>query len=152
MPAENTALVRRWIKEVWSKGNLDAVDELVAPSYANHDPVAPMPESGREGLKKHVTEYRAAFPDLTFTIDDVLAEGHKVTVRWTAHGTHEGTLLGNIQPTGKEVTMTGTSILRIAGGKVAEQWVHWDALGMMQQLGVVPMLGEPRGKTASAKR
>ena len=148
MSAENKMLVRRWFKEVWSKGNLAVADQIVAQNYANHDPAAPMPESGREGLKKHVTAYRTAFPDLTLTLNDILAEGRKVMVRWTARGTHKGTLMG-IAPTGKQVTMTGISVVRIAGGKVAEQWVNWDTLGMIQQLNVVPPLGQ---QTASANR
>jgi len=70
MSAENKTLVRRWFKEIWSKGNLAVADQIVAANYANHDPAGPMPESGLEGLKKHVTTYRNAFPDLTLTIDD----------------------------------------------------------------------------------
>ena len=70
MSAENKALVRRCFKEIWSKGKLAVIDQIVAPNYTNHDPAGPMPEPGREGLKKHVTAYRIAFPDLTLTIDD----------------------------------------------------------------------------------
>jgi steroid delta-isomerase-like uncharacterized protein len=147
MSAENKALTRRWFKEIWSKGNLTAVDEIVAPDYSNYDPAGPMPESGREGLKKHVTAYRAALPDLTFTVEDIMADANKVIVRWTARGTQKGPLLG-IPPTGKETTVSGTSVIRIARGKVAEQWVIWDTLGMMQQLGVI----SPLSHTASANR
>ena len=151
MSAENKALVRRWFKEIWSKGNLAVADEIVASNYANHDSAGPMPESGLEGLKKHVTTYRTAFPDLTLTVDDMLADGNKVTVRWTARGAHKGTLMA-ISPTGKEITTTGISVIRIAGGKVAEQWVTWDTLGMMQQLGAVAPLGQATEQTASARR
>ena len=151
MSAENKALVRRWMRDVWSKGKLALADEIVASNYANHDPAGPMPESGLEGFKKHVTTYRTAFPDLTLTIDDMLADGNKVTVRWTARGTHKGILMG-ISPTGKEITTTGISVIRIAGGKVAEHWVTWDSLGMMQQLGAVPPLGQATEQTASARR
>jgi steroid delta-isomerase-like uncharacterized protein len=151
MSAENKTLVRRWFKEIWSKGNLAVADQIVAPNYANHDPAGPMPESGREGLKKHVTAYRTALADLTFTIDDALAEGNKVTVRWTARSTHKGVLMG-IAPTGKPVTVTGISVVRVTGGKVAEHWVTWDALGMMQQLGAIPPLGQATDQAASATR
>ena len=151
MSAENKTLVRRWFKDIWSKGNLAVADQIVATNYANHDPAAPMPESGLEGLKKHVTTYRTAFPDLTLTIDDILAEGNKVTVRWTARGTHKGALMG-IAPTGKQVTLTGISVIRTTGGKVAEQWVTWDTLGMMQQLGAVPPVGQATEQIASARR
>jgi steroid delta-isomerase-like uncharacterized protein len=108
-----------------------------------------MPEAGLAGFKKHVTTYRTAFPDLAMAVDEILADGNKVTVRWTARGTHKGTLLG-IQPTGKEITTTGISLIRIAAGKVAEHWVTWDTLGMMQQLGAVPLVGQAMGQTAGA--
>jgi steroid delta-isomerase-like uncharacterized protein len=135
MSAENKALVRRCFKEIWSKGNLDLIDQLVAPNYANHDPAGPMPGVGRDGLKKHVSAYRTAFPDLTITVDDILAEDNKVTARWTARGTQKGPLL-DIEPTGKQVTTEGISVIRIANGMIAESWVTWDMLGLMQQLGV----------------
>ena len=149
MSAENKTLIRRFFKEVWSKGKLAVADQIVAANYANHDPAGPMPEPGREGLKKHVTAYRTAFPDLTFTIDDVLAEGNKVTVRWTSRGTHEGVVMG-IAPTGKQITLTGISVHRITSGKVTESWVTWDTLGMMQQLGAIPAVGQATEQAASA--
>jgi len=147
MSAENKALVRRCFKEIWSKGNVDLIDQLVAANYTNHDPAGPMPGNGRDGLKQHVTAYRTAFPDLTFTVDDIVAEDNKVTARWTARGTHSGTLLG-IAPTGKEITTEGISVLRVANGKIAENWVNWDALGLMQQLG----LAGPLEKAATMTR
>ena len=145
MSAENKALVRRCFKEIWSRGNVDLIDQLVVPNYENHDPAGPMPGTGRDGLKKHVTAYRTAFPDLTLTLDDIVAEGNKVTARWTAHGTHKGTLLG-IAPTGKEVTTGGISLMQIANGKIAEAWVTWDTLGLLQQLGAAAPL--QKGATA----
>ena len=147
MSAENKSLVRRWFREIWSKGKLAVADQIVATNYANHDPAGPMPEPGREGFKKHVITYRNAFPDLTLAINDILAEGNKVTVRWTARGTHKGELMG-IAPTGKQTTLTGISVIRIAGGKLAEHWVTWDTFGMMQQLGVIAPLGQTTGQTA----
>jgi len=98
-----------------------------------------MPGTGRDGLRQHIIAFRSAFPDLTITVDDLLAEDNKVTARWTARGTHKGTLLG-ILPTGKEVTTEGISVIRIANGKIAESWVTWDTLGLMQQLGVADRL------------
>jgi steroid delta-isomerase-like uncharacterized protein len=139
MSAENKAIVRRCFKEIWSKGNLDLIDQLVATNFADHDPASPVQVLGRDGLRQHVNMYRTAFPDLTFTVDDILAEDNKVTARWTARGTHKGTLLG-IAPTGQQVTTEGITIIRVANGKIAESWVTWDALGMMQQLNVaVPL-------------
>jgi steroid delta-isomerase-like uncharacterized protein len=151
MSAENKALVRRWIKEIWSKGSFGAIEEIVAPNYESHGPTTLMPEAGREGLKEQVSAYRTAFPDLTLTIDDIMADGNNVIARWTARGAHKGTLLGSIRPTGKEVTTTGISIIRITSGKIAEHWVHWDALGMMQQLDIALPIGQVQ-PAASAKR
>ena len=147
MSAENKALVRRLIRDFWSKGKLEVADAIVATNYANHDPAGAMPDTGREGLKKHATMYRTAFPDLQFAIDDLTVEGNKVTVRWTARGTHQGELLG-ITPTGKKFSITGISFLRITNGKIAEQWVNWDTLGLLQQLGAVPQFGQPKGQAA----
>jgi steroid delta-isomerase-like uncharacterized protein len=101
--------------------------------------VAPGVE-GPEGLKQLVMMYRTGYPDLVFTIEDLLADGDKVIVRWSCAGTHRGELMG-IPATGKRTTTSGISISRFEGGKVVEEWVRWDALGWLQQLGVVPPLG-----------
>jgi steroid delta-isomerase-like uncharacterized protein len=81
--------------------------------------------------------FLAAFPDLNITVEDLIAEGDRVVARWTLRGTHQGASLG-MPPTGKQVTMPGISVVRLAGGKSAEQWVIHDQLGMLQQLGLVP--------------
>ncbi len=85
--------------------------------------------------------YRTAFPGNQLTVEDYLAEGDTVVSRWTGRGTHKGDLMG-IAPTGKQVTVTGISIQRIANGKIVEEWSNYDMLGMLQQLGVVPMPGQ----------
>ncbi len=133
---QNKAAVRRYIEEAWNRGKLAMVDEVLAPNYASHDPGNPE-YTGREGVKQLITLYRNAFPDLHWSIEDQIAEGDKVVTRWTARGTHKGDLRG-IPSTGKQVTVTGTTCSRFAGGKVAESWVNWDTLGLMQQLGAVP--------------
>jgi predicted ester cyclase len=79
--------------------------------------------------------YRAAFPDAHITIEDIVAEGNQVVIRWTARGTHTGNL-GRIPPRGEEVTVTGIDLVRISKGKVQENWTNWDTLGILQQLGV----------------
>ncbi len=131
------AVHRRMLEEVFSKGNLAVVDELVPDNHVNHSDNY----GGPEEYKGFVTTYRTAFPDLTFTIEDQIAEGDKVATRWTGTGTHQGPLMG-IPPTGKKVTITGTYVIRIVGGKIVEEWGNWDGLGMMQQLGVIPAPGE----------
>lgn len=141
MSAQNKAIVRRYLEEIWNKGNLALVNELFTADCVDHDPSNPpgFPPPGPEGIKQLVTFYRSAFPDVYFTIQEEIAEGDKVATRWTARGTHKGQLM-NIATTGKTVTSSGISISRIAGGKIAEVWVARDALGLMQQLGALPQL------------
>ncbi len=136
----NKAMALRASEEVWSKGNLDVVEELFDVNYVHHEPFAGETR-GREGLKHLVTMWRTAYPDLKFTTEDLIAEGDKVVQRWSCVGTHQGELMG-IPATGKRVTTTGISIIRFERGKAVEERVSWDALGGLQQLGVVPPLGK----------
>jgi steroid delta-isomerase-like uncharacterized protein len=137
MSEGNKNIVRRLVDEVWNKGNLSVADELFAPTYAHHDPSTPDVGRGPESEKKRATLYRTAFPDFRLTIEDLMAEGETVVARWSCRGTHKGDLSG-IAPTGKQFTISGLSYVRFAGGKMVEGWINWDALGLMQQLGVVP--------------
>jgi steroid delta-isomerase-like uncharacterized protein len=137
----NKAIVRRWVEEGWNKGNLALVDELYAPNVVQHDPSSPAPVTNSEALKMYVTGYRTAFPDLLFTIDDLIAEGDKVVWRFTSRGTQKGPLM-NIPPSGKTGTVTGIAIFRIADAKIAEVWVNVDTLGLLQQIGVIPAPGQ----------
>ena len=146
MSEKNKTVVRRLFEEVWNKGNLPVTDELFAPNYVHHDSSTPDVGPGPESEKKRATLYRTAFPDLRLTIEDIIAEGETVMARWSCRGTHKGDLSG-IAPTGKQFTISGISIARIANGKMAEGWVNWDALGLMQQLGVVPELGKAKAAT-----
>lgn len=137
---ENEAVVRRFLEEIFAGGNLELVDELFAPDYVLHDPSVPGEVRGPEGMRQYVSMYRAAYPDTNFTIEDQISEGDEVATRWVARGTHEGELM-EIPPTGERVTITGIEVDRVSGGKIEETWVSYDALGMMQQLGVVPQTG-----------
>lgn len=137
MSEQNKTVVRRLFDELWNKGNLPVADELIAPSYARHDASTPDVGRGPESEKKRVTLYRNAFPDLRFTIEDIIDEGETVVARWSCRGTHKGELSG-IAPMGKQFVISGISIVRFAGGKMVEGYVNWDALGLMKQLGVVP--------------
>jgi len=145
MSEHNKAIVRRLLEEVWNKGNLSLADELFTPNYEHHDASSPDFGRGPESEKKRAALYRTAFPDLQLTIEDIIAEGQTVMARWSCRGTHKGDLSG-IAPTGKQVTISGVSVARFTGGKMVEGWVNWDALGLMQQLGVVP----ERAKTKAA--
>ena len=133
---ENKALVGRYVEEFWNQGNEAAAAELIAPEYVAHDPAVPG-RTGPEGETRALQVYRVAAPDLHFTVEDLIAEGDRVVVRWASHGTHLGDLLG-IPPTGKVAAATGITILRIAGGKLVEMWQDWDRLGLLQQLGAIP--------------
>ena len=141
MSDANKNAVRRLIEEVWNKGNLAVADELFSANYTHHDASTPELGRGPESEKKRATLYRTAFQDFRMAIEDTVAEGETVTVRWTCRGNHKGELNG-IAPTGKQFAITGISIARFASGKMVEGWVNWDALGLMQQLGVVPAIGK----------
>jgi len=142
----NKNVVRRTIEELWNKGDASLADQLLAPNYTHHDSATPDVGRGPDGEKKRLAIYRTAFPDLRLTIEDLIAEGDLVMARWSARGTHRGELNG-IAPTGKQFHITGVSIARISNGKMAEGWVNWDALGLMQQLGVAPEMAKSKAAT-----
>ena len=135
MSEHNKRLVRRGIEEVWNRGNLAAVDELVASDFVIHS--SPDEIHGPEGAKQYAAMLRAAFPDIHLTIDDQIAEGDRVVTRWTARGTHLGPFQG-IPSTGKQVRVTAIDIDRVANGKLVECWTNVDELGLLRQLGVLP--------------
>ncbi len=135
---ENKDLARRFLDEVYNKGNVDFIDEVTASNWVTHNPTTPEgTSSGVEGARQFIEMYRNAFPDTQMTVEDVIAEGDKVVTRWTARGTHQGEMLG-ISPSGNRVEVTGISVDRIEDGKFVESWSIYDALGMMQQIGAVP--------------
>ena len=139
MSTEHKALARRIEDDLFSAGKAEAIPEITSSTYVAHDPASP-PVVGHEGLKQYMQLYRAAFPDLHFTILDLLAEGDKVLTHWSASGTHTGPLAspaGAIPPTGKRMTVVGMSLSAIAGDKIMEEWHYWDALGLFHQLGLL---------------
>ena len=136
---DNKALVRRFVDEVQSGGNIDLIDEVCSPGFVNHSAPPGIP-ADREGIKILTAMFRGAFPDSHFTIEDMVAEGDKVVTRKTFHGTHEGEFMG-MPPSGRAVSMGLIDIVRISDGRVVEHWSVGDSLGMMQQLGVIPQPG-----------
>jgi len=146
MSEANKHVVKRVFEELWNQGNLSIADQLFAPNYAHHDPASPDFGRGPESERKSVNLYRGAFPDLRLTIENIISEGDTVMARWSCHATHKGDLPGGIAATGKRIDITGISVCRLTGGKIAEAWVQWDALGMMRQLGVIP--AHTKAKTA----
>ncbi len=140
---QNKQLVLRWKEELWNKRNLNVVDEFCAADYIGHITGVPGPVRGREALKQLITAYFAAF-DVDDTPEFLIAEGAMVVVHDTYRFKHKGEFQG-IPPTGEEASITGTDIYRIVDGKILEQWVEGDMLGLMQQLGVIPTPGHGGG-------
>ena len=132
--AENKALVRRFYEEVWVKGNLDAADDVFAENYVRHDFRTTDALPGPEGQKRIAADFRAAFPDLRFEIQLLIADDEYVVGRWTASGTNLGPW-GSLEPTGRSITFSAANIFRFEGGEVVELWNHRDDLGLMEQLG-----------------
>ena len=136
---ENKALVRRFYEQM-DEDNVVIIDQLVAANYVGHV-VGSEDIRGREGLKELAAAFHSAFPDLQRVIEDLIAEGDKVVGRFTARGIHKGEFMG-IAPTNKQVTFTAIGIYQFDEGKLVEDWIEYDALGLLQQLGAIPPLGE----------
>ena len=132
----NKALARRWLDEVWNKVNLVAVDELCATNFM-FNYAAPGASCDREGYKKTAVMLTAGTSDCTITLEDMVAEEDKVAVRWKGTSRHTGEFMG-MPATGKQLMMTGISILQIEDGKIAEEWGEMDFMGLMQQIGAIP--------------
>src|SRR5688572_5869471 len=135
MSEKNKALMRRVFEEVFNQGRMDVVDQLTASEFVVHRGGQSL--RGREPNKAYVSALRRGFPDLKFTIEELVAEGDLVVTRWSASGTHEGTFQG-VPPTGRRFNVSGIDIDRVEGGKAVECWAVMDELGLMQQLGLVP--------------
>ena len=133
---ENKNLANRVWQEVWHQGDLSRVDELFTQDFVRHDPGGRVLH-GTNQNRQFINSIRKAFPDVHYTVDDQIAEGDKVVVRYRFQGTHLGEFQG-MPPTKKLVTYTGILIYRISDGKIAEQWTEFDLLGFLQQLGVIP--------------
>lgn len=131
----NKLLVRRFIDEVYNKGNLAVVDELLDTGFHLPDELPPGPP-GREPFKQHVVAWRSAFPDFYEVIEDMVAEGDKVVYRWSGQGTHRSEFMG-AAPSGRKVILSGIVILRLADGRIEEAWQAYDRLRLFQQLGLV---------------
>jgi steroid delta-isomerase-like uncharacterized protein len=132
----NIAIVRKFFEVGPSQGDLAAADALLHPEFSLHTPL-PTPGPGIEAMNNVIITCRAAFHGLQVTVDDIMAEGDKVTARFTARGVHNGEFMG-LPPTGKAITMTGIEIFRIKEGKIAELWGEANLMGLMQQLGILP--------------
>ncbi len=135
---KNKDFLKDFTEDYWNKQNIAAFDNYFTADFIYHSAEGDMNAEQYKGLCQ---AYFTAFPDLHITTDDLIAEGDKVTKVWTAHSTHKGDFMG-IPATGKSIVIKGIEVFRIADGKIAELWASMDNLGMMQQLGVIPPLGE----------
>jgi len=131
----NKQTARRFMEEVVNQHQVQVEQELATQDYMNHDPTG----KAMQGMTQNVTGYRSAFPDLHFTITQMLGEGDLVAIQWTASGTHQQSIAHltaefALPPTGKTVTVTGFSLFRFSGDKIAEVWNHWDAHHLLGQL------------------
>jgi steroid delta-isomerase-like uncharacterized protein len=133
--AHNKAAARA-VFEVWSTGELDRLDALVAPDVVHHDPYDPNGDQGLEGMKRTIELNRTAFPDMRLVVEDQVAEGDKVVTRWRGEMTHRGDL-GGTAPTGKHATISGITIDRFENGKIVEAWRNMDTLGLLRGIGAL---------------
>jgi len=137
---ENKAVILRGFEEEWNKGNLDVIPEIFTTDLVCH--MVHFPDiHGQDEWRSFVISFRSAFPDIHFTIEDHFGEKDKVATRWTCSGTHKGEFMG-IPPTGVQVSVKGVNIYHFRDGKISEFWATLDNLGLLQQLGVIPPLGQ----------
>jgi steroid delta-isomerase-like uncharacterized protein len=139
MSTANKEILRRYFEELFNRGDLSVADEIVGQDYINHQP-APGETPGREGQKAFVSHLRSSFPDIHFKIEDMIAAEDKVITRVSITGTHQGEFAG-IPATGRFAQVSAINIHRISDNQIQEGWLNWDALGFMQQLGVIPAMG-----------
>lgn len=136
MSIDNEALVLRFFEEFCNQRRSAVADELIADDYVSHGPQAP-PAEGPDGVRERVGLYQETV-DGHWHVEEMLSCGDRVIARWTGTGTHRGELMG-AAPTGLPITVDAISIFRVSNGKIAEEWTVWDALGLLQQIGAVPV-------------
>jgi steroid delta-isomerase-like uncharacterized protein len=139
MSAENKEKVRRLLEEGFGQGKVDVVDEVLHSDFVCYDPNSEAGEiRGADTIKGEIEYFRTAAPDLTYTVEDQIAEGDKVVSRYRVSGTHQGEFFG-VPGTGNRVEFTGINIDRFdESGKMVEEWPEYDLLGAMRQIGAVP--------------
>src|SRR3954452_1914424 len=139
-PQEAKDIIRRWNEEGWSGGKYELAQEIISPNMTVHGAGGQTVGMGPDGLVDLIRTWRTAFPDGRMEIDDLIVEGDTVAIRNTWHGTHEAEFYG-VPPSGKQVAVTSVGIDRVTDGLVSEGWGELDMVGMMQQMGALPMVG-----------
>ncbi len=139
MSEANKALVRSFVEQAQSLGNLDAIEQYMSPDFVDHSNFPGIPPT-RDGVRMLFTALWQAFPDLHATIHEQLAEGDKVMTRKTLSGTNKGPFMG-VAPTGNAVAFDVIDILRVVDGKITDHWAVIDQLTLLRQLGAIPEAG-----------
>ena len=147
MTVDNKAIIRRFYEELWDERNLEIIDQMVAPSHALQVPSHSGSAMGPAAYKSQIQMYRQGFPDLEFTIEDLIGEGEKVVCCWTMSGTHQGEFMG-VPATGKRMSVDGVTIHNVTNGKIMDSYVSLNLWDMMQQLGTIPASGHPQRASA----
>ena len=137
MSQTNSAIARRWFKELWSDGDINVIDQLAAQDAIGHGQIEQDGQINMDQFRALFLSVRNAFPDIQFTIEQTVAEGDMVVVRWRAIATHNGEFLGTA-PTNRRVEFTGMSMMKMANGKIVRGWDNWDQLALLTQIGAMP--------------
>ena len=140
---DNKNIIRHFVEEGLNKRNAALIDEVYSSDYVGHDPERPAPRSIEDLKMGMVGLLGKVFPDAQYSIDGLFAEDDIVVWHWTFRATHQGELMG-IPPTGKTISFSGVNIFRVTDGKVIEDWVYRDTVGMLRQLGAMPAPGQGR--------
>jgi predicted ester cyclase len=133
----NKAVIRRLFEEVFNRGDVEVIDEIVAEEVIGHDATSEEPKRGRASVKQVAILFRTAFPGAQYPLADVIAEDDKVVARWGLQGIHQAEFM-DVAPTQRAVKVTGIVIYRLAEQKIVEYWGNFDTLGLMRQLGALP--------------
>jgi steroid delta-isomerase-like uncharacterized protein len=140
MLERNKQIIQDLAEDVIHRGHLERTADFFAPDYVPHDPSNPARRGGVEGAREFIAMLHTGMSEIRYTVEDLIAEGDRVVYRWTLQGIHTGVLMG-VPPSGRTIRITGMDMFRLVSGKIVESWVSTDALGMLQQIGVLPPSG-----------
>jgi steroid delta-isomerase-like uncharacterized protein len=145
MDDAHKALVRQFVETIWNEGRFDEAQGFFADDFVDHNPVMPGLPAGVEGARLVFSTYMRAFPDLRFTVHDIIVEGDRVAWRWNSRGTHLDEFMG-VPASGRQIATHGVEVYRIVSGKIAERWGSFDTAAMLIQIGwklIPPVAAEP---------